>query len=174
MTLRYLFAMACSWAALCVPAPGWATRPLFDGEWSVRWCDRNDPTAECGGFLLSLVQHGDRLCGSYSGARVRLSQLDEGDARAIRGVAIGSDAVLTIESARSGDIHLVRATVRGDAMHWRIVDTVHDVDGDIDVLAYDNTLERQAPETPVSEHRAGVLKDCAPEVRAVSAGSPRR
>lgn len=174
MTFRCLFAIASVSVAFSVSAPARAAKPVFDGEWSVRWCDRGDPKAECGGFFLSLVQHGDRLCGSYDGARVRLSQLDEGDARAIHGVAIGRDAVLTIESARSGDIHLVRAAVRGDAMHWRIVDTVHDADGDIDVLAYDNTLKRQAPKAPVSERRAGVPKDCAPEVRAVSAGSPRR
>ena len=163
MSFRSVFVIASVAVAFFVSVPARAGKlATFDGEWAVQWCDRGDPKAECGGFFLSLVQHGERLCGSYDGARVRLSQLDEGDSRAIHGVAIGREAVLTIESARSGDIHLVRATVRGDAMHWRIVDTIHDVDGDIDVLAYDNTLKRQSPTTPVSERRAGVLQDCAP------------
>lgn len=167
MSFRCLSVIVGISLALSVALPASAGKPSsFDGEWAVQWCDRDDPKAECGGFFLSLVQRGDRLCGTYDGARVRLSQLDEGDARAIHGVAIGKDAVLTIESARSGDIHLVRATVRGDAMRWRIVDTIRDADGDIDVLAYDNTLKRQPSKTPVSERRAGVLKDCAPGTTA--------
>ena len=141
--------------------PANAAKPAFDGEWSVKWCDKTDPGADCGGFFLTLVQDGDRLCGTYDGARVRLSQLDEGEPRSIRGAVVGNVAVLTIESARSGDIYLVRASVQGNTLRWRILETINDVDGDIDIIAYDDTLQRKSRGAPVSERRAGAIKDCA-------------
>lgn len=147
-------------AAGCAANAARSPKPVFDGEWAVEWCDKTAPEADCGGFTIALVQQGDRLCGTYDGARVRLSQLDEGGARAIHGLAIGNDAVLTIESARSGDIHLVRASVRGDAMQWRIVDTIREVDGDIDVIALDDTLRRKPERGPHSTRRTETVSAC--------------
>ena len=95
-------------------SPAQGAKSDFSGEWGVEWCDKADPKADCGGFSVSLAQEGDRLCGSYSGARVRLTQIDEGGSRAIHGVVVGDTAVLTIESGRSGAIYLVSAGVRGD------------------------------------------------------------
>lgn len=164
MQNRHIFTLFCLLPALfaCVStAPAYAAKPVFDGEWSVRWCDKTDPGADCGGFFLTLVQKGDRLYGTYDGARVRLTQLDEGDARAIRGAIVGNVAVLTIESARSGDIYLVRASVRGDTLRWRMLDTVKNVDGDIDIIAFDDTLKREKPQSPASERRVEAIKDCA-------------
>jgi hypothetical protein len=160
----YAFAPACLVPALLACAsiqPAYASKPVFDGEWSVQWCDKTDPRADCGGFNLSLAQNGDRLCGTYDGARARLSQIDEGDARAIHGAVVGNVAILTIESARSGDIYLVRASVQGDVLRWRMLDTVKDVDGDIDIIAYDDTLRRNSRRASVSERRTEVVRGCA-------------
>ncbi len=163
---QWALALAAMLTAGCSAHAARSPKPVFDGEWSVQWCDRTAPDADCGGFSLSLVQQGDRLCGTYDGARVRLSQLDEGAPRAIHGVVIGNDAVLTIESARSGDIHLVHASVRGDAMRWRVVDTVHEVEGDIDIIALDDTLRRAPPKQSHSERRAETVSACRPKTQA--------
>jgi len=157
---RWMLSAAVLALAGCTAQAARPAKPAFEGEWSVKWCDRNDPKAECGGFYLTLVQREDRLCGTYDGARVRLSQLDEGDPGAVRGVVIGREAVLTIESARSGDLHLVRASVVGDLMRWRVVDTVRDNDGDIDIIALDDTLKRAAKTEAESQRRADVETVC--------------
>lgn len=136
-----------------------AAKPNFSGDWFVRWCDKNAPQADCGGFSITLVQNGDRICGSYDGARVRLLQIDEGNGRSILGAVVGRVAILTIESARSGDIYLIRATVNGDSLRWRMLDTVKDVDGDIDIIAFDETLARRK-QNERSERSFDIVSGC--------------
>jgi hypothetical protein len=157
-----VFALAIG-LGLSVPAD--AAQPLFDGEWSVKWCDNADLRTECGGFHVSLVQRGEHICGTYDGARVRLTQVDEGGERAIRGAAVGRIAILTLRSARSGDLHLVRAEVRGKTMRWRVLETLEDVEGDIDILALDDTLQKAPGGKPVSESRTETERTCAAIVR---------
>lgn len=111
------------------------------GTWSVQWCDTSAPDTDCGGFGVDLSQKGDSLHGEYSGARPRLSQIDEGGV--IHGVVVGNTAVLTVESRRSGAIYLVQATVHGDCMRWTLRDTVRAPEGDIDIIALDDVLSRQ-------------------------------
>jgi hypothetical protein len=147
-------------ACASIPAPS-AAKADFGGEWSVKWCDKADPQADCGGFYVSLVQEGDRLCGSYNGARVRLSQIDDGGSRAIRGVVVGDTAVLTIESGRSGAIYLVSADVLGDRMRWKMRDTVREADQDIDIIATDDELERRPLESERSERHADTVAACS-------------
>lgn len=146
-------------ACASIPAAR-AAKADFGGEWSVKWCDKTDPQADCGGFYLSLVQEGDRLCGSYNGARVRLSQIDDGGSRAIRGVVVGDTAVLTIESGRSGAIYLVSADVRGDRLRWKKRDTVREADQDIDIIATDDELQRSPPGSEISERHADTVAAC--------------
>ena len=141
---------------------------VFSGEWSVEWCDKADPKADCGGFSVSLAQDGDRLCGSYSGARVRLTQIDEGGSRAIRGVVVGDTAVLTIESGRSGAIYLVSAGVRGDRMRWKMRETVREADQDIDIIATDDELVRRPLDVELSERHADTVAACRAENKTSS------
>ena len=59
MSFRSVFVIASVAVAFFVSVPARAGKlATFDGEWAVQWCDRGDPKAECGGFFLSLVQHG--------------------------------------------------------------------------------------------------------------------
>src|SRR3546814_11654583 len=69
---------------------------------------------------------------------------DLGSPRAILGAVVRNVAILAISSTRSGDIYLVRASVTDDSMQWQVLDTVLNADGDIDVIAYDDTLARQS------------------------------
>lgn len=113
----------------------------FSGDWSVQWCDKTDPTADCGGFDVNLTQAGDKISGDSFGARARLAQIDEGGV--IHGVAIGNTAILTIESSRSGGIYLVQATIDGRCMKWKMRDTVRKAEQDIDIIAMDDLLTKK-------------------------------
>ena len=147
-TIPMLASLAVSVLLMACPLMSRAASDRFSGDWSVQWCDASDTQAECGGFFITLVQRGERLCGSYDGARVRVSQVDEGNPLAIRGVVTGKTAVLTIESQRSGAIYLVRAVARGDTLHWQVMDTVKPMERDIDIIALDDTLSRGTRGTP--------------------------
>lgn len=113
----------------------------FSGDWSVQWCDKTDPAADCGGFDVNLTQAGDKISGDSFGARARLAQIDEGGV--IHGIAIGNTAILTIESSRSGGIYLVQATVDGRCMQWKMRDTVRKAEQDIDIIAMDDLLTKK-------------------------------
>lgn len=123
--------------------PARAAKPDFNGAWSVKWCDNTAPDADCGGFHLYLVQAGEKLCGSFFGARVRLSQIDEGDSRSVLGMAVGSTAVLTIRSGRTNAIYLAKAEHKGGNLEWRVTETIDaNRTGDIDIVASDARLVR--------------------------------
>ena len=124
--------------------PMQATKQDFTGRWSVKWCDRTNPTLDCGGFDVSLVQDGDRICGDFGGALVNLRQVDDGS---IVGTAVGETAVLAVESYRNGSITLVRATLQGSDLHWEQVDSILRGGTDIAIIATDEVLVK-SPKTP--------------------------
>lgn len=136
----------------CATGSSAATRPGFEGSWHVPWCDARRSGADCGGFSITLVEREGRLCGTYDGARVGLTQIDEGSGKAIKGVRIGNSAVMTLTSARSGDIYLVRGELQGDRLVWKVIGDVHDAEGDVDVIATDDTLQR-APQWNAAQQR---------------------
>jgi hypothetical protein len=130
----------------------------FDGAWSVEWCDRSRPEVDCGGFHLDLVQNGSKLCGTYNGARVGLSQVDEdGEAS---GTATGESAVLSVESQRSGAKYAAHAVIRGSQLHWKLGETLRRGDQDIDIIAFDAKLERRPLEGDLALRHAETASDC--------------
>lgn len=119
-----------------------AAKADFNGSWSVQWCDKTDPDADCGGFDVDLTQVGDKISGESFGARARLSQIDEGGV--VHGIAIGNTAILTIESMRSGGIYLVEATIDGRCMRWKMRDTIRRSERDIDIIAGEDVLTKSS------------------------------
>ena len=78
-----------------------------------------------------------RTCSSVDS---RLTQSDEDDS--IHGVVPGKSAVLAVESGRSGAIYLAQIVLDGPRMHWTLRDRIRNADGDIDLLAKDEWLQR--------------------------------
>ena len=131
-------------------SPAQAVEADFNGNWSVQWCDKTDPDADCGGFNVDLSQVGDKISGESFGARARLSQIDEGGV--VHGIAIGNTAILTIESTRSGGIYLVEATIDGRCMRWKMRDTVRRSERDFDIIAGDDVLTKSSNPPSGNEH----------------------
>ena len=126
----------------CASGPRKApNRVDFSGGWAIEWCDHTNPTLDCGGFSVTLVQEGNRICGDFGGALVNLRQIDEGG---VVGTVVGDTAVLAVQSSRNGSISLVRAEHHGTALNWRVVDEIRRRENaDIDVIANNDVLERQ-------------------------------
>lgn len=122
-----------------------AAKADFNGGWSVKWCDKTNPKLDCGGFNITLVQEGERICGDFGGALVNLRQIDEGT---IIGTAVGNTAVLAVESNRNGMIALVRAELRGKNLHWKQVDAIKRGGNDIAIIAGDSLLAMDPKTSP--------------------------
>lgn len=142
----------------CTTAPPIA-EPAFDGDWWVEWCDKTAPNVDCGGFGVRLVQTGDRLCGSYSGATVGLRQIDEGNGAAILGKAGGERAELTIRSGRNGALSRVHARVIGDRLVWDEYESIEPGRNDVAVTGGTTVLQRVSG--PRSVAYSDAVEDCA-------------
>ncbi len=136
--LLLLCVIACAVLAGCVSGfHAHGKRADFSGTWSVQWCSKTEPSLDCGGFNVSLVQSDESICGDFGGALVGLRQVDEGT---VVGSAVGDTAILAVESQRSQAIVLVRAERSGDTLRWKVIDDVKRGGGDIDVIALDDIL----------------------------------
>ena len=155
-TLAMLTFASCVGLAGCASQPVQAEKHDFNGGWSVQWCDKTDPDAECGGFDVDLIQVGNRISGESFGARARLTQIDEGGT--VHGIAIGNTAILTVESLRSGGIYLVEATIDGRCMHWKMGETIHERERDIDIIATDDVLTKTSNASSSNEGKLEI--DC--------------
>lgn len=140
----------------CASQPVQAEKHDFNGGWSVQWCDKTDPDADCGGFDVELTQVGNKISGESFGARVRLAQIDEGGI--VHGIAIGNTAILTVESLRSGGIYLVEATIDGRCMHWKMGKTIRERERDIDIIATDDVLTKASNASSSNEGKLEI--DC--------------
>lgn len=139
------FALGTASLPACASTPKPPPTADFSGDWRVKWCDRTNPKLDCGGFDISVVQEGNRLCGDFGGALVNLRQIDDGT---LIGTAVGNTAVLAVQSNRNGAIHLVRAELQGDALKWEEVDLVRKADNnDILVIATNDVLRRDESPT---------------------------
>ena len=152
-----LLTLCASLIACASDKPIQATKADFNGGWSVKWCDRTNPMLDCGGFNITLVQNGERICGDFGGALVNLRQTDEGT---IVGTSVGTTAILAVESMRNRSIVLVRATLQGDSLHWRTIDEIKRGSNDIDVIASDDVLIRDRRIRPSSKHHLEMGQTC--------------
>lgn len=116
-------------------------QPLFDGTWSVEWCDTSAPDLDCGGFTVTLHQADARICGEFGGALVNLRQVDEGD---IVGMADGDSAMLEVRSGRNDSVVQVQARRVGEELRWKQLGTLRQGGADISVIAIDEVLKPTA------------------------------
>jgi len=138
------------------PAPA-STKANFNGGWSVKWCDKTNPKLDCGGFNITLIQEGERICGDFGGALVNLRQIDEGN---IVGTVVGNTALLAVESMRNQSIVLVRAERRGSTLHWRVVDDIKRGGSEIDVIASNSVLVQDSKTPSLSRRRQKAGQTC--------------
>lgn len=114
----------CTGLAACASGPIVQTnKPDFTGAWSAKWCDPEHPRAECGNFVLHLVQRGERICGQHFAATPRMSKLEEGEPGSVLGTSVGNVAVLLIDNARSGERNIAVVRLTPKTLQWHVVGT---------------------------------------------------
>ena len=112
----------------------------FSGTWSVEWCNEARPDQECGGFDVTLVQKGSRICGKYDSARVNLTQVDQGR---VEGIATGHSADLQVRSHRNNTVVEVRVRRIGEDLRWKQGETLERGGNDFVLIANEAILERR-------------------------------
>ena len=94
----------------------------FNGEWAIdlRSFAQRKSKVECGVASFKLSQRGDQVTGDHSMAPAGCGRMNEGGEGTVKGVVVGSTAVLAVTSGRNGQVVLGTANVQGGALHWRV------------------------------------------------------
>ena len=110
----------------------------FSGHWTIdlRSPQERKQKVECGGADFTLTQTGEKISGSHSYATPRCGRLNEGGDETVKGVVVGSTAVLVVTSGRNGGMVLGKAKRQGNKLHWTSLEdlTAGDPQGDSLIL----------------------------------------
>jgi len=103
-----------------------AAEAPFSGGWSIdiRTPSERKQNAECGNATFTLVQDRDHIAGSHVMATAGCGRVNEGGDGTVKGIVVGSTAVLVVTSGRNGAIAMGTATLQGGLLHWRTIDEV--------------------------------------------------
>ena len=91
----------------------------FTGAWSDISCPENEGSRCGGGFVLYLVQKGDRICGTHFSSSLGAGQLDEGGPRSVTGKSKGSTALVSITSGRDKSVFEARIEITKKSIRWK-------------------------------------------------------
>lgn len=92
----------------------------FTGNWSIdlRSKAQRNRGIECGRASFSLSQVGNKISGDHAFSTPGCGRLNEGTEGAVKGVVIGSTAVLVVTSGRNGAVVMGIAKRNGNLLHW--------------------------------------------------------
>lgn len=143
-----LFRTVLAGLLLAALAPAALAAPVnFSGNWSIdlRSETQRGRKVECGVATFILTQAGDQISGEHTFATPGCSRLNEGGDGTVKGLVVGSTAVLVVTSGRNGAILLGRARLQGERLEWETVDDVHpgEPEGDSPLILAKGTLTRQ-------------------------------
>lgn len=142
---------ACIALLLLVQGVSTAAETDFSGTWTIdyRSALQRRQKVECGGGSITLKQEGNRIRGSHGFASLGCGRLDEGEEGSIKGIVVGSTAVMTIASVRDETILLVKATRQGNTLNWAVIDDVQQGSGEN--LLPGNSKFVRAPRLPAQQ-----------------------
>jgi hypothetical protein len=103
------------------------TKPLdFSGTWSIdlRSSVERAQKTECGFATFVISQAGDSITGNHYMATAGCGRFNDGGEETVKGVVIGSTAVLVVTSSRNDAIVLGVATLRNGKLVWRTRDDI--------------------------------------------------
>ena len=98
----------------------------FSGTWYIdlRSKVERQEQKDCGGAYFALTQVGDSITGNHTFATVGCGHLNEGGENSVKGIAVGSTAVLVVTSGRNGAIVMGKAVKRHHLLYWTTLDEI--------------------------------------------------
>ena len=123
----------------------------FSGQWHLELCNK-EISDQCGGFIVYLVQIGNKLCGDHYFATPGLGRLNEGAPRSIIGTVTNNVADIVITSGRNGAVFRVRAIQDNDILDWKIVEEIKQgSEGDSALVLEKGHLKREIKDSEYQE-----------------------
>jgi hypothetical protein len=139
--------LACLGLALSAPTKAQSLPAPFTGTWSIdlRTPAERKEKFECGTAVFRLSQTGRKIVGDHTMATPRCGRVNEGGEGTVKGVVVGGTAVLTVTSARNGQIVLGSATIRGNALHWQVSQEIKagEPEGDSGLILQSGVLRKE-------------------------------
>ena len=133
--------------ALSTSANGQSLSTPFTGTWMVdlRTPAERKEKIECGTAVFKLSQAGNKIIGSHSMATPRCGRINDGGEGSVKGLVVGETAVLTVTSARSGQIVLGSAKVRAGSLHWQVSEEIKagEPEGDSGLILQSGVLRKE-------------------------------
>jgi hypothetical protein len=103
-----------------------AAGPDFSGTWTIdlRTASDRKRGAECGNARFVLTQTGDKIVGDHSMYPTGCGRINEGGEETVKGIVVGSTAVLVVTSGRNGAVVMGVARLSGARLRWKIVEEI--------------------------------------------------
>jgi hypothetical protein len=134
---------------------GRAAGTPFTGSWSIdlRTPAERDRKAECGFATVTLTQSADKITGDHSMATPDCGRVNDGGEGTVKGVVVGTVAVVVVTSARNGGVALGTAKLERGALRWRMLEEIKpgEPQGDSPLILWDGLLDRQPNRVPVAK-----------------------
>ena len=140
---RLLSPAALAVGLLCYVGSSVAGEP-FTGNWALdlRTPAERQRGTECGTAEFVLTQAGEVITGSHSMAVAGCGRLNERGP--VKGVVVGSTAVLVVTSGRNGAVAMGTAKLSNGKLRWRLVEEISagSPDGDSPLILGNGSLAR--------------------------------
>lgn len=144
MRITYLaatFVAIFGWSCSCL-----AVEVDFSGTWSIdiRSPSERKKNVECGRAYFELSQVGTKIIGNHEFATPGCGRLNEGGEGTVKGVVVGSVAVLVVTSGRNGAIVMGEATRKGESLRWVTLEEIKpgETQGDSPLILHKGILSR--------------------------------
>jgi len=133
--------------AAAVLSPALADAPAFTGEWQIdlRTSAERRAGIDCGAAGFKLAQFGDRITGSHWMVTPGCGRENEGGDETVVGVVRDGAALLTVTSARNGEVVRGRATREGPNLRWQVLEELKrgEPEGDSGLILHKGLLRKR-------------------------------
>jgi hypothetical protein len=109
-----------------LPTVAFAKDKNFTGTWFIDLrskVERKQHT-DCGMATFTLIQTGEKITGSHEFSTAGCGRLNEGGDNTVKGIAVGSIAILTVISGRNGAIVIGKAIRKHNLLYWQILEEI--------------------------------------------------
>jgi len=123
--MKFIFRKDLTLLALA-PCFCFGQQTTFSGNWKIdlRTAEERRQNFDCGSATFELLQVGEKISGNHNMSTPRCGRVNEGGPGTVKGIAVGSTAILVVTSGRNGAIVLGRAKLNRGLLQWEATEEI--------------------------------------------------